>query len=239
MKDGPNISRIASLIGERARADVLTALMADRALTATELAHVANVTKQTMSAHLAQLLDAGLISAAQQGRHRYFRLSGPDVAAALEALMGLAFRTGAVRVRSSPREPALRKARVCYDHLAGEMGVLAFDSLRAAAALELTPEGLLLTPSGVAWFDAWGVDTLGVQNQRRSVCRPCLDWGERRNHLGGALGAAMLQRVLTLNWAERAKDSRVMVFNPRGEQAFRALFKLTANSEGLGNSRLG
>src|SRR5229473_5412375 len=129
MKDGPNIARIAALLGDRARADALTALITDRALTATELAAIAGVTKQTMSAHLSKLLDGALVAMDRQGRHRYFRLADPDVAGLLESLMGVAFRTGAVRLLSSPREPALRKARVCYDHLAGELGVLVFDSL--------------------------------------------------------------------------------------------------------------
>src|SRR6476661_1047060 len=129
MKDGPNIVGIAALIGDHARAEVLTALMADRALTATELAEVAGVTKQTISAHLAKLLDAKLLSVEQQGRHRYFRLADDDVARLLESLMGVAYRAGAVRVRSSPREPALRKARVCYDHLAGDLGVLMYERL--------------------------------------------------------------------------------------------------------------
>src|SRR3984893_13065494 len=123
MKDGPNIARIAALLGDRARADVLTALMADWALTATELAAIAGVTKQTMSAHLSKLLDAALVGVEEQGRHRYSGLADRDVAGLLESLMGVAFRTGAVRLLSSPREPALRKARICYDHLAGEFGV--------------------------------------------------------------------------------------------------------------------
>src|SRR5439155_25458225 len=131
MKDGPSIARVAALIGDHARADVLTALMADRALTATELAHVAGVTRATISAHLAKLVDARLLAMDTQGRHRYFRLADHDVAALLESLMGVAFRTGAVRARSSPREPALRRARVCYDHLAGELGVVAYDGLVA------------------------------------------------------------------------------------------------------------
>src|SRR5580693_4531114 len=125
MKEGPNIARIASLLGDPARADALTALMTDRALTATELAAIAGITKQTMSAHLSKLLDAALVAVDQQGRHRYFRLADPDVAALLESLMGVAFRTGAVRLIASPREPALRQARICYDHLAGEAGVTA------------------------------------------------------------------------------------------------------------------
>src|SRR5271167_4040228 len=135
MKDGPNIAKIAALLGDAARADALTALMTDRALTATELAAIAGVTKQTMSAHLSKLLDASLITVDQQGRHRYFRLADEDVGGLLESLMGVAFRTGAVRLLSSPREPALRKARVCYDHLAGEFGVLAFEGLLGARVL--------------------------------------------------------------------------------------------------------
>src|SRR5208282_4849108 len=142
MKDGPNIARIASLLGDPARADALTALLADRALTATELSAVAGVTKQTMSAHLAKLLDARLLAVDQQGRHRYFRLADADVAHLLESLMGVAFRTGAVRLLASPREPALRKARVCYDHLAGELGVLAYDSLVRNDWLEMSRQGL-------------------------------------------------------------------------------------------------
>src|SRR6185295_2353272 len=124
MKDGPNIVGIAALIGDRARADILTALMGGQALTATELAGVAGVTKQTVSMHLGKLLGARLLALESQGRHRYFRLADRDVAHLLESLMGVAFRVGAVRLRSSPREPALRKARVCYDHLAGDLGVL-------------------------------------------------------------------------------------------------------------------
>jgi DNA-binding transcriptional ArsR family regulator len=222
MKDGPNIARIASLIGDRARADVLTALMADRALTATELADVAGVTKQTVSAHLAKLLDARLVAVERQGRHRYFRLADRDVAQLLESLMGVAFRTGAVRLRSSPREPALRKARRCYDHLAGTMGVLAFESLLERRVFASSGDGLQLTPAGAAWFDGFGVDTASVAAHRRSFCRPCLDWGERRNHLGGALGTALLQRVVDLKWARQAGDSRVIAFSPRGEGEFRA-----------------
>src|SRR6266436_1651468 len=141
MKDGPNIARIASLLGDAARADAITALMTDRALTATELAAIGGVTKQTMSAHLSKMLGAGLVAVDQQGRHRYYRLADEDVAGLLESLMGVAFRTGAVRLVSSPREPALRKARVCYDHLAGELGVLAYESLVRNDLLEMSRKG--------------------------------------------------------------------------------------------------
>ena len=225
MKDGPSIVRIAALIGDHARADVLTALMADRALTATELAAIAGVTKQTISAHLAKLLDAGLLSVENQGRHRYFRLADHDVAQLLESLMGVAFRTGAVRLRSSPREPALRKARVCYDHLAGEFGVLAFEALLARRVFKSDTNGLTLTNVGAAWFAELGIDAAAAAAaKRRAFCRPCLDWGERRHHLGGALGTALLERLFELGWARRAKGSRVISFTPKGEPAFRALF---------------
>src|SRR5258706_16001820 len=136
MKDGPNIVGIAALIGDHARAEVLTALLAGQALTATELAAVAGVTKQTVSTHLAKLLEAQLLAVEAQGRHRYFRLADRDVADLLESLMGVAYRTGALRVRASPREPALRKARVCYDHLAGELGVLIFDRRAATSSAQ-------------------------------------------------------------------------------------------------------
>ena len=159
MKDGPNIVGIAALIGDHARADVLTALMADRALTATELAAIAGVTKQTISAHLAKLVEAGLLAVESQGRHRYFRLADHDVAHLLESLMGVAFRTGAVRTRASPREPALRKARVCYDHLAGEAGVRIYENLLKRRALVPGADGLELTAAGQRFLRKLGIDT--------------------------------------------------------------------------------
>jgi DNA-binding transcriptional ArsR family regulator len=223
MKDGPNIARIAALLGDSARADALTALMTDRALTATELAAIAGVTKQTMSAHLSKLLAASLITVDQQGRHRYFRLADEDVGGLLESLMGVAFRTGAVRLLASPRDPALRKARVCYDHLAGELGVLAYESLLRENMLEMSPQGLRPTGAGALWFRRAGVDTEAAQRQRRSFCRPCMDWSERRYHLAGSLGAAWLSRVCEQGWAKRHRSSRVVSFTVQGERQLRKL----------------
>lgn len=225
MKDGPDIVKIAALIGDHARAEVLTALMGGRALTATELAATANVTKQTISSHLAKLVDAGLLAVEAQGRHRYFRLADDDVAHLLESLMGVASRAGSVRLRSSPREPAMRRARVCYDHLAGELGVFVFDSLRRRRALELGADGLELTDSGSALFGELGIDADAVRAQRRMFCRTCLDWSERRHHLAGALGAALLARMVALGWAARASESRVVHFSAQGESALRKYFE--------------
>lgn len=219
MKDGPNIVGIAALIGDHARAEVLTALMADRALTATELADVAGVTKQTISGHLAKLLDAGLVAVDCQGRHRYFRLADRDVAQLLESLMGVAFRTGAVRLRGSPREPALRKARACYDHLAGELGVRVYEGLLHNGAFKQGTDGLELAHAGRQLFGQIGIDIDTVAAQRRELCRECLDWSERRYHLAGALGASLLARIIALGWAKRARDSRVILFAAAGERA--------------------
>jgi len=239
MKDGPNIVGIAALIGDHARAEVLTALMADRALTATELAGMAGVTKQTISAHLSKLVDAGLVAVESQGRHRYFRLADRDVAHLLESLMGVAFRTGAVRTVASPREPALRKARVCYDHLAGEVGVGIYESLLRARALIDGADGLRLTPAGERWFAKLSIDTQALTGQKRAFCRACLDWSERRHHLAGALGAALLARFAhprsmkrarsaapnaPARWAKRARDSRLVLVTPDGERELRRLF---------------
>lgn len=223
MKDGPNIVRIAALIGDHARAEALTSLMSGRALTATELADAAAVTKQTMSAHLAKLLDAGLIAVESQGRHRYFRLADEEVAHLLESLMGVAYMTGAVRLRASPREPALRKARICYDHLAGEIGVRIYTKLLQKKALVLSADGLGVTAPGQQLFEQIGIDTAALSAQRRNFCRSCLDWSERRHHLAGSLGAALYARILELGWAQRAKDSRVVTFTVAGERALHQL----------------
>jgi DNA-binding transcriptional ArsR family regulator len=222
MKDGPNIIGIAALIGDTTRAEVLTALMSGMALTATELAAIAGVTRPTISAHLAKLVEAGLLAVEAQGRHRYFRLADRDVAALLESLMNVAFRTGALRLRSSPREPALRKARVCYDHLAGELGVLVYEQLLRRGAFGLDADGMRLTPDGVALVAELGIDAQAVDSGRRAFCRTCRDWSERRHHLAGSLGDALLARLEELGWARRSLDSRVVAFSEAGERALRS-----------------
>jgi DNA-binding transcriptional ArsR family regulator len=224
MKVGPSIVRIAALIGDHARAEILTALMAGQALTATELADLAGVTKQTVSAHLAKLVDARLIAVQSQGRHRYFRLADRDVAHLLESLMGVAYRTGAVRVRTGPREPALRRARVCYDHLAGELGVFVYEGLQQRRCLKTQGEEIEITRGGRQLFAELGIDIDALAAGRRELCRACLDWSVRRHHLAGALGAALLRRCCELGWARREEGSRVIHFTPPGERALRARF---------------
>ena len=222
MRDGPNITNIAAMIGDHARAEVLTVLMSGMALTATELADAAGVTRQTISTHLAKLQDAGMLSVEAQGRHRYFRIADAEVAQLLESLMGVTFGLGAVRVRSSPREPALRKARVCYDHLAGELGVLVYDGLVRRRAFVLDADGIALTAQGRDRVRALGIDPDSLPASRRPFCRTCLDWSERRHHLAGQLGTALLDRFQLLGWAKRVPESRVLAFTQDGETALRA-----------------
>lgn len=219
------IAAIGALIGDRARAEMLLALMHGEAQTATELAAAAAVTKQTASSHLTKLVDAGLLDVVTQGRHRYFHIADRKVACLIESLMGVAERGGATRA-FGPRDLAMRKARVCYDHLAGELGVLVHDSLSQRRMMRTGANGLELTDAGTALFEEFGIDVDVLTTSRRLLCRPCLDWSVRRYHLAGTLGAAVLQRSVALAWTRRLPQSRVMSFSAVGERALRRLFTL-------------
>lgn len=224
MREGPDIAGVAALLGDPARASILGALMAGQALTAGELATTAGVMPQTASGHLAQLREAGLVAVEQQGRHRYYRLAGADVAAAIEALMDLAAQAGRRRTRPGPRDPQLRAARVCYDHLAGAKGVDLFARLCRNGLVALDGGAIDITAAGAVRFERFGVDVAGLRRARRPLCRTCLDWSERRPHLAGALGAALLSRLYALGWARRIDQTRVIAFSPRGEAEFARLF---------------
>jgi DNA-binding transcriptional ArsR family regulator len=227
MKAGPDIAMIAALVGDPARSNMLTALMTGRALTASELAHQAGVTPQTASSHLSKLEAGGLVKQEKQGRHRYFRLSDPDVAAVLEGLEGLAARAGHMRVRTGPKDPALRHARVCYDHLAGDLGVQMLDSMKQQRWLRQRKQDIELTAEGERFLtDTLQISADALAHPRRPLCRACLDWSERRHHLAGTLGAAILTRFTELKWAARdvTPGSRVVNFTRNGEKRFAALF---------------
>ena len=219
MKDGPVIAESAALIGDPARANMLASLMDGRALTVSELAEAAGVALPTASGHLSRLAAAGLVAARSQGRHRYFALTGGDVAQALEALMTLAQRTGAVRTRAGPHDEALRAARICYDHMAGRIGVELLDAARSRGLLAGT-DTLALTAKGAGVFAGLGIDADSLAAGRRPLCRTCLDWSERRLHLAGALGAALLARLETLGWVRR-ETGRVLTFPGDGLAAVR------------------
>lgn len=223
MKDGPDIARLGTLIGDPARANILAALMAGRALTAGECAAEAGVSAPTASGHLAQLLAARLVMVEVQGRHRYYRIAGADVAEAVEALMGLAARVGLSRTRPGPRDAAMRKARFCYDHLAGETATAFYARLVEAGCIGASPDGVALTPVGRSRFLAEGFDIAALEARSRPLCRACLDWSERRPHLAGALGAAVAALAIRRGWCRRDGPSRTVTFAPGGEEALLAL----------------
>lgn len=227
MKAGPDIAMVASLVGDPARSNMLTALLSGRALTASELAQEAGITPQTASSHLSKLEAGGLIEPEKQGRHRYYRLTGEDVAGVLEGLAGLAARAGHMRVRTGPKDPALRRARICYDHLAGDLGVQMLDSLQKQRLIRQSKETMELTGDGKRFMaSALQIDADALEHPRRPVCKACLDWSERRHHLAGTLGAAIMTRFAELKWAARdpAPGSRVVNFSRNGEKRFAALF---------------
>lgn len=218
MREGPDIARAAALVADPARSAMLIALMDGRALTATELAGLGGITKQTASSHLAKLVDGEVLVVEAQGRHRYFRLAGPHVASLLEALMVFS-SNAAPPLRTGPRDPALRKARICYDHLAGEMGVRLFEQMLAD---EWLADDLTVTSYGREKLAEIGlyIETLPLSN--RPLCRACLDWSQRRQHLAGRMGKAILDHLIARSWARRLPASRIISFTPEGERIFNA-----------------
>jgi DNA-binding transcriptional ArsR family regulator len=222
--DSPPIATVGALVGEPARALMLATLMDGRAYTASELADVAGVTRQTASAHLGQLTEGGLLALARQGRHRYYRIGTPAVAAMLEALM--VFGSERAAVRPTSRASPEREARTCYDHLAGRLGVALLDRFRALGLLQDTAGHADLTSSGRACIEGLGIDTRALARARRALVRPCLDWSERRDHLGGALGAALLDHFLDDRWLLRCPGSRALAVTPKGERRLRETFGL-------------
>ena len=224
MKEGPDISIIAALIGNPACANMLMALLAGPALTATELAQEAGLKLSTVSGHLARLEKAGMVAIERQGRHRYFRLADPDVAIALEGLMPVATRAGHLRVRTGPRDPELRRARSCYDHLAGDLAVRMFDRFIERKLLTRHGDDVRVTRDGRRFLAKSGIDTDTLERDRRPLCRPCLDWSERRTHLAGVLGAAIFDHILAQRWAAREAKTRIVRFSSTGERKMTAWF---------------
>jgi DNA-binding transcriptional ArsR family regulator len=218
MSVDPSFALVGALIGVPARANMMAALMDGRAQTASELAFVAGVTPQTASSHLAKLTDAGLLAVERQGRHRYYRLAGPAVAEALEPLSHLAPATRAPERRHAQlrRVGELRTARFCYDHLAGRLGVALTDSLQQRRFLRREAGDFRLGPKGRAFLEDLGIDVAAAEGERRHFARCCLDWSERRPHLGGALGAALAAQLIERRWLRRDRTPRKAVVTALG-----------------------
>jgi DNA-binding transcriptional ArsR family regulator len=214
------MSEVAALIGDRARGEMLSALVSGRALTAKELAYVAKITPQTTSEHLSKLVEAGILTFNTRGRFRYFRLASAAVNQMLEGIM-----TVAAAKRVPPvRDHALARARICYDHLAGELGVAIADSLIRNGHLVLGPDGGEITESGEVFLSKLEIDVARSRRRRRAFCRPCLDWSERRYHIAGAIGAAIAERCFEMKWIKRVDESRALFITPTGEKELFATF---------------
>src|SRR6266851_9804073 len=221
------LAEVAALAGDPARAGMLQALMSGRALTASEFAHVAGVTPQTASGHLTRMVATGLLRVEKQGRHRYHRLASPVIAQMMESIMQVAAELAPAHpIVVGPRDAALRKARTCYDHLAGRLGVALADAMTARKFAELTGEAALITAAGVRFLARLGIDTAALHGpgSRRVLCRPCLDWSERRPHIAGAVGAALCQRSFGAGWIRRIEGTRAVAITPKGLRVFREEF---------------
>jgi DNA-binding transcriptional ArsR family regulator len=227
----PAVSEVAALVGNPARANILTALADGRALTATELAYAAGVSPQTTSEHLARLREANLLTLTKQGRHSYFRLTSPKIARMIESIMVVA-ADGPQRYR--PRwngDDQLRTARTCYDHIAGRLGVALTDALARRKHVLLTADGGMVTRSGEKFLTGFGVNLDEAKEGRRTFCRPCLDWSERRPHLAGALGAALADRCFDLGWIARQRDSRALKISANGARGFMEVFGISLDGD--------
>ena len=223
MRVGPNIAAIAALLADPARAAMLAALADGRAMPAGELASRAGLSAPGASFHLGKLVAGGLIAVEREGRHRYYRLARGEVAAALEGLAALAGPLRPTGRTASAATAALRRARSCYDHLAGELGVAVADALDRRGLLAAADgKALRVTPAGRVWFAAaLGIDVAALRPGRHGVACRCLDWTERRHHLAGPLGATLFRRCCDLGWIERMADTRAVRVTPRGQDALR------------------
>ncbi|MGB0084940.1 MAG: helix-turn-helix transcriptional regulator [Rhodomicrobiaceae bacterium] len=227
MSSAPQIAEVAALVGDPARANILCALLGGRALTATELAFAAGVSPQTTSGHLGKLLAARLLVLMKQGRHRYYRLAGPHIGQMLESIMNVAL-TGPPRFQPRSKvDEKLRHARTCYDHIAGLLGVGLAERLSEREFVLLGDEAGEVTPAGAEFLSKLGVDLSGARAKRRVFCRPCVDWTERRPHIGGAVGAALASRCFELKWIERARDSRALTITQAGRRGLMEAFALS------------
>lgn len=220
------LSAAAALIADPARAAMLLALLDGRALTAGELARAADVSAQSASGHLAKLVSGGMILVHPQGRHRYYRMAGAEVGAVLETLGVIATTTPPRMILRTPRDQALCFARTCYDHLAGTLAVSLARRLEGDGVIRPAGAGereYALGPEGAAWLGRFGIDEARLQRRSRLLARRCMDWTERRPHIGGALGVTLLDSFVDRGWLARKPDTRALRVTDRGRRGFQEL----------------
>ena len=232
MITGPIIAEIAALVGDPARATIVSALLDGRALTASELAFAARIAPQTASTHLAKLTEAGLLSVVRSGRHRYFRLASPTVADMIDGIVAVALEKRPRYRPLSPQARALGAARICYDHLAGRLSVDLTDSYVAREYVVLDDGAAEITTAGTRFFTEFGIELPTLRSTRRHLCRLCLDWTERRPHIAGAVGAAITARYFDLGWLERMNGGHAVIVTPLGRRGFLKTFGIDASEAG-------
>lgn len=229
---GTDYAAVARLLGNPARSAVVDALMEGRPLAAGELAQVANVRASTISEHLSELTEAGLLTVVRAGRHRYYQLASAEVAAALEALSRICPTTPVRSLRQSQADRSLLLARLCYDHIAGRLGVAMLEQMfssgwLAAATGNSRDPDWEVTKQGAQALTDIGVDIEACGKSRRHFARPCLDWSERRDHLAGALGAAISNALLEGNWLRKTAIGRGVQITDKGENGLRSIFNIS------------
>ena len=229
-----SFAEIGALVGDPARANMLEVLMDRRALTAKELAALAGISPQTASGHLSKMLTAGLITMERYGRHHYHSLASSEIAQMLESMQQVAstqnFRHAGRTIRTGPRDAAMRLARGCYDHMAGTLAVNIADAMQGRGYIEFEGDGGSVTENGKSFLADFGIDLAATAQSKRVFCRPCLDWSERRYHLAGAVGAALMHRALELKWVKQQEFTRALTITRAGQAGFHKTFGITAIS---------
>lgn len=224
MSTSPNIAKVASLVSETSRAAILTTLLDDRFHTASELAYQAGIKQQTASFHLAKLAELNMVTIENQGRHRYYRLANAEIAQILESLLALSPPVEIKSLRQSSEMKALKSARTCYDHLAGRLGVELTKGLLHMGYIMESEKEFMVTATGQHFFSDFQIDIEQLKRKKRKFSLKCIDWSERHFHLGGALGNAILERMLELNWIKRHPTSRAIIVTETGGKELKDTF---------------
>ncbi|WP_404303276.1 ArsR/SmtB family transcription factor [Paenibacillus sp. DP01] len=226
MSTQSNVAMIASLVSEPSRAAILTALLDGRFHTASELAHMAGIKPQTASFHLAKMTEAQVITVEKQGRHRYYGIQDPEVAKVMESLLSIAPPVPIKSLKQASENEAIRLARTCYDHVAGHLGVQIMSFFMQKGILSEDQDGLHITQQGEIFFADFQINLKNTRQKRRSFSHKCLDWSERRHHLAGALGSALLDRLFELHWVEHLPTTRAIRITAEGKRGFKEVFSI-------------
>ncbi|MDP1512442.1 winged helix-turn-helix domain-containing protein [Paenibacillus sp. CMAA1739] len=226
MSTKSNVAMIASLVSEPSRAAILTALLDGRFHTASELAHMAGIKPQTASFHLAKMTEAQVVTVEKQGRHRYYGIQDPEVAQVMESLLSIAPPVPIKSFKQASENEAIRLARTCYDHIAGHLGVQIMSFFIQKGILSEDQDGLHITQQGEIFFADFQINLKNTRQKRRSFSHKCLDWSERRHHLAGALGKALLDRLFELHWIEHLPTTRAIRITADGKRGFKEVFEI-------------